>query len=129
MFEQDYVMRLVHEVIRTLIKLIFQKDIDDDEEYIFNEQTKQKYELLKKLVDEGEIEEAENRLMEDLDNEKALNFETALMFYGYLNEKDNEFLETHHFSRKEVIEGIQFVAKHYGYESMADSLLEDIWES
>lgn len=55
--------------------------------------------------------------------------EAALMFYGYLNEKDNEFLEAYHFSRKEVIEGIQYTAKYYGYESMTDSLLEDRLES
>ena len=30
--DKDYVMRIVHEWIRTLIKLIFNKDIDRDED-------------------------------------------------------------------------------------------------
>lgn len=30
--DKDYIMRLTHEVVRTLIRLLFQKDIDKDEE-------------------------------------------------------------------------------------------------
>ena len=28
MFEQDYIMRLIHELVRTFLKLIFNLDID-----------------------------------------------------------------------------------------------------
>ena len=30
--DKDYIMRLTHEVVRTLIRLLFQKDIDKYEE-------------------------------------------------------------------------------------------------
>ena len=30
--DKDYIMRLTHEIVRTLIRLLFQKDIDRDEE-------------------------------------------------------------------------------------------------
>ena len=36
MIEKDYVMRLIHEIIRTLILLLFQKDIDEGTVYEFN---------------------------------------------------------------------------------------------
>ena len=68
MVEKDYVMRIVHEMIRTLIRLIFQKDIDEGEEIIFSEEARQRNELLKKLIDAGEIEEAENRLLDEMEN-------------------------------------------------------------
>lgn len=126
MVEKDYVMRLVHEMIRTLIRLIFHKDIDKGEELVFDEESRQRNELLKKLIDDGEIEEAENRLLDGMENGSGVTFEVALMFYEYLNGKTNDFLESHNFSRKEVIEGIRYVSGYYGYGSMAESLLEEM---
>lgn len=125
MVEKDYVMRIVHEMIRTLIRLIFQKDIDEGEEIIFDEETRQRNELLKKLIDAGEIEEAENRLLDEMEHGSGVTLEAALMFYEYLNGKTNDFLESHNFSRKEVIEGVCYVSSHYGYGSMAESLMEE----
>lgn len=122
--EKDYIMRLIHEVIRTLIKLIFGKDINEGTELVFREEYKEWGEQLKELIDDGKIDEAENRLLDEMENGSAVDLEAALTFYAYLNEKDNEFLESHHFSRKEVMEGIRYACEHYGYGSMAQSLLE-----
>ncbi len=128
MFEQDYVMRLIHEMVRTLIMLLFQRDIRDDEEIIFSKEAKELTELLRRLVDEGRIEEAENLLVEEMEDGNHMNFEAALMFYEYVNRKDNEFLESNHFSRKEIAEGIGYAARNYGYESIVEPLLDDIPE-
>ena len=53
------------------------------------------------------------------------NLKLALVFYSYLNGKDNDFLESHDFSREEVAEGIQDAMKLYGYGGLAETLLED----
>lgn len=127
MVERDYVMRLIHEIIRTLIALVFGRDVDEETELIVRAESRQLYERLKSLVDAGEIEEAENCLWEAAENGE-IDFETGLLFYEHLNEKSNDFLEEHHFSRKEVVEGICYLAECYGYGTMAESLLEDVIE-
>ena len=33
MFEQDYIMRLIHEMVRTVMKLVFGLDEEEEEEY------------------------------------------------------------------------------------------------
>ncbi|MCI8327912.1 MAG: hypothetical protein HFI37_09115 [Lachnospiraceae bacterium] len=126
-FEKDYVMRIIHEVIRVLIKAIYGEDIDK-EMYVVREETKEQGKLLKKLTDEGKIEEAENQLLDGIEQGSGWDLEDALLFYGYLNQKDDKFLEAHHFSRKEIIEGIRYAANYYGYGSMAESLLEEAEE-
>lgn len=64
MVERDYVMRQIHEIIRTLIALVFGRDVDEETELIVRAESRQLYERLKSLVDAGEIEEAENCLWE-----------------------------------------------------------------
>ncbi|MGN6711515.1 DUF6483 family protein [Anaerocolumna jejuensis] len=126
MFEQDYIMRLIHEMVRAFLKLIFRIDSDNKEELIFDEkeqEEEEKYTKLLNLIDEGEINEAENKLLNDLNPEEIQYFKTALMFYSYLNGKDTDFLEEHDFSRKEIMEGLKHVSAVYGYESMAEVLL------
>lgn len=53
------------------------------------------------MIDEGEINEAENELLEGINANSMKDYELVLWFYAYLNEKDNAFLEIHNFSRKE----------------------------
>lgn len=125
MFEQDYIMRLIREIIRTLLKLIFNIDLNrsdrldlDEEEYDV-----EKYEKLLDLIDDGQVNEAENKLMDDLSRTRISDFKLALMFYSYLNEKEDEFLEQCNYNRKEIAAGIQYVARSYGYDELAVSLI------
>lgn len=52
--------------------------------------------------------------------------ETALLFYSYLNDKTDEFLEEHNFSRDEIISGLKDVVGRYGLNGMADVFLEEL---
>ena len=72
------------------------------------------YARLIAMVDAGKINEAENRLYEELDRDEEGTFEVALGFYDYLNELPEEFLETHDYSRDEVKEGAQSLADRKG---------------
>lgn len=110
-------MRLIHEMIRMLVKLLFNIDMDRPTFQIIDEMDDG--DILKRLIrliDDGNINEAENQLYDivecedyksEHDNSESNNLKIGLLFYDYLNEKDNDFLEAHDFSREEVEEGVK----------------------
>ena len=112
--EKDYILRLIYEIIRTLLHVLFQIDIARQNGPAFkDEQRMEWFRQLTAMIDEGEI------------NANSMkDYELALWFYVYLNEKDNVFLETYNFSRKEVLEGIRLTGQIFGYRSIVDPLLE-----
>lgn len=130
MVEKDYIMRIIHEMVRTVLKLIFHIEEEKEEELAFLEgELGDFYQRLCLLADEGKINQAENMLYEKLESEEMElgdleNLRLALTFYDYLNRKDNDFLDSHDFSREEVGEGIKAVMKRYGYGGLAKTLLE-----
>lgn len=123
--EKDYIMRLLHELIRTLIKLLCGADPDRSEEELLPTAKKGRYLSLRQMLDDGEINQAENLLQEELDIHDRADLEMALLFYRSLNQKSDEFLEDHNFSREEIRDGISYVVDLYGYGSMLDAFLED----
>ncbi|MBQ8231154.1 MAG: hypothetical protein IJZ34_04405 [Lachnospiraceae bacterium] len=126
MFEQDYIMRVIRQVIRMIIMLLFHFDIDQDDEKLQKEMEQQEsLESLLDLVDRGEIDEAENRLYELVDGEDKQKLKTALLFYNYLNDKEDSFLEEHDFSRDEIRDGVKRVASLYGVAGMVEAFWEE----
>ena len=126
MFEQDYIMRVIRQVIRMIIMLLFHFDIDQDDEKLQKEMEQQEtLEPLLNLVDRGEIDEAENRLYELVDGEDKKKLKTALLFYNYLNDKEDSFLEEHDFSRDEIRDGVKRVATLYGVAGMVEVFWEE----
>ena len=57
--DKDYIMRLTHEVVRTLIRLLFQKDIDKDEEAGVSAEMAVRYRELLAMIKDGQVNEAE----------------------------------------------------------------------
>lgn len=136
--QKDYIMRIIHEMVRTILKLIFHIDEAEEEELVFLEGKNQDlFRRLCVLADSGKINEAENLLYENIEEENAAgetwegekgnleNLKLSLAFYDYLNTKDNDFLEEHDYSREEIGEGIKAVMKMYGYGGLAETLLEN----
>ncbi|TCL57467.1 hypothetical protein EDD76_1081 [Kineothrix alysoides] len=123
MFENDYIMRLLYDVIRTLKKLIFKTNEENGEVTETDAQAAEDFKRLSSLIDEGKINEAENLLTEEMEAENPKAFQIALLFYEYLNSKDNDFLEDNDFSRREISDGLKYAAGLYGYSSMIDALL------
>ena len=76
MFEQDYVMRLIKEMVRVILKLLFNIDSESPTvELIENKVQKETLENLLDMIDAGKINEAENRLhdlISDEDRELSL---------------------------------------------------------
>ena len=124
--EKDYIMRIVHEWIRTLIKLIFNKDIDKDDEEPVSLEVIEQYKKLLSMIDDGEINEAENILIDGLKEDDRAYFEMALLFYEKLSGKTDEFLAEHDYCREEVVDGLKYVVNFYGYGSLLDAFTEDI---
>ena len=98
MFEQDYIMRLIHEMVRAILKIMFQIESESPElEMIEKEETQGVTEQLLSKIDNGELNEAENELYELLSGKTRDHLMMGLLFYSHLNEKSDEFL-TEHFS-------------------------------
>ena len=124
--DKDYVMRIVHEWIRTLIKLIFNKDIDKEEDAQIPLEVMEQFRKLQAMIDDGEINEAENILLDGLREGDRTYFEMSLLFYEKLSGKTDEFLAEHDYSRQEVVDGLKYVVNYYGYGSLLEAFMEDI---
>ena len=85
--------------------------------FLENAAQKDKYEMWLAMIDAGKINEAENELIAELEHalegdvdcrgQKMELLEVALQVYQYINDKEDEFLEMHCYSREEVEEGIR----------------------
>ena len=124
MFEQDYIMRLIKEMIRTILKLLFHIDTETPTtELLKNNEEKATLVFLLNMVDEGRINEAENMIFEIAAVEDKENLEMILLFYSYLNDKSDDFLSENHFSRKEIQDDLINILSQYGLGSMAEIYL------
>lgn len=119
-YEQDYLMRLIHEVVRAVLKLVLRIETEDPLALIERENMQE----LMRLIDEGRLDEAENAVFELTARREMSGLKTAMLFYAALNGKTDAFLEAHHFSRKEVEEGLKDTLSLYGL----GDLLESFWE-
>ncbi|MBO4997806.1 MAG: hypothetical protein J6D02_07400 [Lachnospira sp.] len=119
MVEQDYIMRLIKESVRMLMKLLFNIDTASPAmEQLESLERQSIYNGLEEKLDEGAINEAEEELFEGLDETNREDLKLAIMFYSYLNEKDDEFLAAHQFSRQEIKDGLMDVLHRYGVTGM-----------
>lgn len=126
MFEQDYVMRLITEIIRTILKLLFNIDtVSPTVELLENKEEKETLENLLDMVDTGKINEAENKLYDLIRDTDMNRLEVALLFYSYLNDKTDDFLEANEFSRDEIKLGIENVADIFCLSNIAKMFLAD----
>jgi len=124
--EKDYVMRMIKEMVKVLFSLLLGK------KYVQVELPEEnKYEIsgsslaeLKAMVDAGEINEAENIVMGDLDFSNKDEVAAAVYFYKYVSEKSREFLERNDYSMEEVLEGLKWIADKSGYGAVCDTILD-----
>ena len=118
MFQQDWILRQIEMIGIVLARLLFGKD-KPDYEIVEKEKlsdSDQLYIVLNRMLDEGKINEAENRLYEELDSSRLHMLELALAFYSRLNQFDDAYLEAHNYSRQEIEEGLQSVTKFIGIQ-------------
>ena len=115
-YEKDYIMRLIHGIALVLARLLLGRQMENEGEIatILDKQEKEQNDLLLRMVDEGKINRAEERLFDLLekaswdDRHKAA---VAICFYSHVNDKDDEFLEKADFTREEIMEGLEDAMK------------------
>lgn len=126
MFEQDYIMRFIKEMVRAILKLLFNIDTESPTaELLESTEQKETLENLLEMLDAGNINEAENQLDDLISSNDRDSLKVALLFYSYLNDKPDEFLEANDFSRDEVKLGIQNVADGFGLAGIAEMMSEE----
>lgn len=126
MFEQDYVMRLIKEMVRAILKLLFNINTESPSAELMEEsEQKETLDELLNMVDDGKINEVENLLYEITEETDKSNLKIALLFYSYLNDKSDDFLENNDFSRDEIRQGLTDIASKYGLSGMAEMFLEE----
>jgi hypothetical protein len=118
-------MRLIKEMVRAILKLVFNIDTDSPtSELLEDSEKKATLDKLLDMVDDGKVNEAENEIFEMTENLNQNNLEVALLFYSYLNDKSDEFLEENNFSRDEVKEGLEAIVSRYGLNGIASVFLQ-----
>lgn len=118
MFEQDYIMRLIKEMVRTILKLTF--NIEEESppaELLENKEDKRLLEELLSMVDAGDIVGAEKRLHSLTDSDSSLMVE--LLFYSYLNDKEDMFLDANGFDREQIRSKLSQTMDRYGLSGIA----------
>ena len=66
-FIQDYIVRLIHEMVRMVLKILFNITVEECEQQIEeNQEQSEMYSKLKFLINNGKINEAENLLFDDV---------------------------------------------------------------
>lgn len=119
MFEEDYIMRLIRELVRTILKLSFNIETESPSaELLENEEDKELLGRLLDMVDSGNVKKAEGQL-QDLASSDRGGFMVELLFYSYLNDKTDEFLDSAGFSREKVKSGIDQATDRYGLGGIA----------
>lgn len=128
MYEQDYIMRQIRDLVRFLAKILLNKDtviyeLPDMGKYT---DTDYLYKELLFLLNQGKINEAENLLFENLDTGNERYIELALDFYERLNNFSDDYLEKNNFSREEIEEGLEESAREFGWDMLWRFLIFNI---
>lgn len=127
MLQDDYILRQIREMVRAVMKMLFQVNASElTPEVIEDTDTRQILTNLNDLVDNGRIDDAENQLYEMTCEGDRQNLEIGLLFYYHLNSKDDEFLEANNFSREEIMTGIQDLADRYNLNGIAEAFRTEI---
>ena len=125
--EKDYIMRMIKEMVRVLFSLMFGK------KYVSVELEKEnKYEVSGKnlksfldMIDSGQINEAENILLDSIDYTDRNEVMAATLFYQYLSEKDSEFLINNNYTKEEVLSGFKQLLVQSGYNNLLYIIKDD----
>ena len=110
-YEKDYIMRLIHGIALVLARLLLGRQMENEGEIatILDKQEKEQNDLLLRMVDEGKINRAEERLFDLLENaswDDRHKAAVAICFYSH-----DEFLEKADFTREEIMEGLEDAMK------------------
>ena len=110
--EKDYIMRMIKEMVQVLFSLVFGKkyvsvELEDENKYEVSGNT---LKYFFDMIDQGDINEAENLLLEDLDYTNKEEVMAAAFFYQHLSQKD--------YTKEEVLFGFKQLLEKSGYKDL-----------
>jgi hypothetical protein len=116
MLEEDYLMRMIHQMIHGLRRLLFKTQ----EETIasFDAPAAEKFTLLLSLIDHGKINKAENYLFDQLNTQNLEELRMALLFYERLAQLSTQELARADFSAAEIQKGAEDILRIFGYDGL-----------
>lgn len=117
-YEKDYVMRLIHGIAQMLAYLWFGKK-ETELPTVMGQECREDGDYLKRLIDAGQINAAEDKLFELLETavwDEKQKAALVISFYDYLNLKNDEFLAAADFSRDEIVSGLEDALGRLGME-------------
>lgn len=126
MFEQDPIMRQIHDIVKAAAKMMHMNVDIASEHLVQIEDTRvqKTTETLLGQLNDGNINEAENKLYEMLEHPTMDMLHAGIAFYAHLDQMDDAFLLSHDFSREEVEDGKAHLLAVYGLSGMGESFFE-----
>ena len=118
--EKEYIMRMIKEMVQVLFSLVFGKkyvsvELEDENKYEVSGNT---LKYFFDMIDQGDINEAENLLLEDLDYTNKEEVMAAAFFYQHLSQKDDDFLRRNDYTKEEVLFGFKQLLEKSGYKDL-----------
>ena len=114
MYEQDYIIRMNNEVIRTMVKLLLNKDIGtpvDISDGAIKGENRKILEAANGQSGIDNIKKMEEEILTLVDVNKEGALEKALVFYGYLNELPEDELLSGNYSHEKIKKGLNIDKK------------------
>ena len=137
--QDDYILRTIRNLATAIGRLALGRDEVD---YILPADESQddlvaaKYRRIRSMAEAGQINEAvcitsdchqaENLLFDEVMDTEPSYLEMGLSFYLYLNEFDDDFLYSSGYSREEIVDGINAIAREFGisgFENFVDTTM------
>ena len=127
MVETGYVMLQIRLLIQALAKLLTGQTGEQMDSTPIEAEAAGKSMGLMDLAAQGRINEGENRLFAALEQypEEATLLKEGLDFYGWLNDKEESWLQLFDFPHEEIRAGIRDLAVLMGQSAMADLVLDE----
>lgn len=127
MLETGYVMLQIRLLIQALVKLLTGQTGEQMDSTLIEVEAVGKSMGLMDLAAQGRINEGENRLFAALEQypEETTLLKERLDFYGWLNDKEESWLQLFDFSHEEIRAGIRDHAVLMGQSVMADLVLDE----
>jgi len=116
MYQQDWLMKQIEGIANAIAAIVFRKakvsyEIQDEANHT---ETDMLFLRLNKLLDDGNINGAEDLLFEEMNPNESNYLLLSVDFYQRLNNKSDDELEQCGFSRDEIEDGLAEIMNIYG---------------
>ena len=122
--KEDYIVKMFQEVIEILFKTIGVREDETEIVKSVSGELQDKYQKLNSLVEEKNINEAENYLFDNLDLNNQDDYVIGLLFFKKLSELDEEYLKECDYSKEEIVDGIIDLSKKFGLDEVLEFYLD-----